>query len=221
MRRLRGRARRFRAARGAGARRPRRPGHRAGKVRRRRCGGRRRPSLQSAGITVVLGAVPDTTPAGTDLVVTTPGWRPDTPLLTHGARRGHPGDRRCRACLAAAARAARRPQAGMARGHGDERQDHHGEDAGRHAGRRRPPDDRRGQRRHPAHRRGDRARTLRGARGGAVELPAALERQPAPACRRRAQCRARSPRLARRHGRLRRGEGEDLRARHHRHLQRR
>ncbi len=46
--------------------------------------------LESAGITVVLGAVPDAAPAGTDLVVTTPGWRPDTPLLAAALAAGVP-----------------------------------------------------------------------------------------------------------------------------------
>jgi UDP-N-acetylmuramoylalanine--D-glutamate ligase len=46
--------------------------------------------LESAGITVVLGAVPDAAPAGIDLVVTTPGWRPDTPLLAASIAAGIP-----------------------------------------------------------------------------------------------------------------------------------
>ena len=46
--------------------------------------------LASAGITVLLGAVPDVAPAGTDLVVTTPGWRPDTPLLAAALAAGIP-----------------------------------------------------------------------------------------------------------------------------------
>ena len=46
--------------------------------------------LESAGIAVVLGAVPDAPPAGTDLVVTTPGWRPDAPLLVAALAAGVP-----------------------------------------------------------------------------------------------------------------------------------
>ena len=46
--------------------------------------------LADAGIAVVLGGVPDAPPPGTDLVVTTPGWRPDTPLLTAALAAGIP-----------------------------------------------------------------------------------------------------------------------------------
>jgi len=46
--------------------------------------------LEAAGITVVLGPVPDTPPCGTGLVVTTPGWRPDAPLLTAALAAGVP-----------------------------------------------------------------------------------------------------------------------------------
>ena len=42
--------------------------------------------LTEAGATW-LGAV-DAVPDGTDLVVTSPGWRPDAPLLADAARRG-------------------------------------------------------------------------------------------------------------------------------------
>jgi UDP-N-acetylmuramoylalanine--D-glutamate ligase len=38
--------------------------------------------LAAAGAALAIGA--DTLPAGTELVVTSPGWRPDTPLLTGG-----------------------------------------------------------------------------------------------------------------------------------------
>ncbi len=37
--------------------------------------------LESLGIKVILGSVPGSPPAGTQLVVTSPGWRPETPLL--------------------------------------------------------------------------------------------------------------------------------------------
>jgi UDP-N-acetylmuramoylalanine--D-glutamate ligase len=46
--------------------------------------------LADEGIAVVLGGVPDTPPPGTGLVVTTPGWRPDTPLLTAALAAGIP-----------------------------------------------------------------------------------------------------------------------------------
>ncbi len=50
--------------------------------------------LAESGVRVLLGqaqAGPDATiPAGTSLVVTTPGWRPDTPLLVAAARAGIP-----------------------------------------------------------------------------------------------------------------------------------
>jgi UDP-N-acetylmuramoylalanine--D-glutamate ligase len=45
--------------------------------------------LASLGITVVLGPEPQL-PAGTDLVITTPGWRPGTPLLAAAAAAGIP-----------------------------------------------------------------------------------------------------------------------------------
>ena len=41
----------------------------------------RAAELESLGVTVILGHVPDSPPPGTDLVVTSPGWRPATPLL--------------------------------------------------------------------------------------------------------------------------------------------
>jgi UDP-N-acetylmuramoylalanine--D-glutamate ligase len=43
----------------------------------------RTEALAAAGATIVLGA--DAAPAGTDLVVTSPGWRPDSPLLSAAA----------------------------------------------------------------------------------------------------------------------------------------
>jgi UDP-N-acetylmuramoylalanine--D-glutamate ligase len=45
-------------------------------------------TLESAGVTVVLGALPDAVAAGTDLIVTTPGWRPDTHLLAAARETG-------------------------------------------------------------------------------------------------------------------------------------
>jgi UDP-N-acetylmuramoylalanine--D-glutamate ligase len=45
--------------------------------------------LAGLGITVELDPVPKL-PAGTDLVITTPGWRPSTPLLTDAAAAGIP-----------------------------------------------------------------------------------------------------------------------------------
>jgi UDP-N-acetylmuramoylalanine--D-glutamate ligase len=45
--------------------------------------------LAALGVTVVLGREPQL-PPGTDLVVTTPGWRPDTPLLVAAAAGGVP-----------------------------------------------------------------------------------------------------------------------------------
>jgi UDP-N-acetylmuramoylalanine--D-glutamate ligase len=45
--------------------------------------------LAGLGVTVVLGPEPRL-PAGTDLVVTTPGWRPGTPLLAAAAAAGIP-----------------------------------------------------------------------------------------------------------------------------------
>ena len=45
--------------------------------------------LAGLGITVALSPVPQL-PAGTDLVITTPGWRPGTPLLTAAAAAGVP-----------------------------------------------------------------------------------------------------------------------------------
>jgi len=45
--------------------------------------------LAGLGIAVVLGADPQL-PAGTDLVVTTPGWRPGTPMLAAAAAEGIP-----------------------------------------------------------------------------------------------------------------------------------
>lgn len=47
----------------------------------------RAASLQAAGITVRLGDA-DTLPEGTDLVVTSPGWRPDSPLFAAAAEAG-------------------------------------------------------------------------------------------------------------------------------------
>src|SRR6266702_3514687 len=50
--------------------------------------------LADAGITVLLGAGPagpaEILPDGTDLVVTSPGWRPDAPLLAAAAAAGVP-----------------------------------------------------------------------------------------------------------------------------------
>ncbi len=129
------------------------------------------------------------------------------------------GHRRCGACLAVAAGAARRRQAGVARRHGHEWQDNHGEYARRHARGGRPSDDRRGKRRRRGYRGRGRRRTAPGARRGAVQLPALLECHAAPAGGGRAQRRTRSPRLAWRHGRLRRDQGADLRGGHDRHLQ--
>jgi UDP-N-acetylmuramoylalanine--D-glutamate ligase len=45
--------------------------------------------LAALGVTVVLGREPQL-PQGTELVVTTPGWRPDTPLLVAAAAAGVP-----------------------------------------------------------------------------------------------------------------------------------
>src|SRR5258707_1340885 len=45
--------------------------------------------LAGLGVAVVLGPEPRL-PAGTDLVVTTPGWRPGTPLLAAAAASGVP-----------------------------------------------------------------------------------------------------------------------------------
>src|ERR1039457_5470013 len=45
--------------------------------------------LSALGITVLLGAGHEL-PAGTDLVVTSPGWRPDAPLLAAAAAAGIP-----------------------------------------------------------------------------------------------------------------------------------
>jgi UDP-N-acetylmuramoylalanine--D-glutamate ligase len=45
--------------------------------------------LAALGITVVLGRQPQL-PPGTELVITTPGWRPDTPLLVEAASAGVP-----------------------------------------------------------------------------------------------------------------------------------
>lgn len=44
--------------------------------------------LRSLGATVVLGSAADELPSGTALVVTSPGWRPGTPLLARAARDG-------------------------------------------------------------------------------------------------------------------------------------
>ncbi len=45
--------------------------------------------LAGLGVTVALDAAPQL-PAGTELVITTPGWRPDTPLLVTAAAAGIP-----------------------------------------------------------------------------------------------------------------------------------
>ena len=50
-------------------------------------GRRARPAL---GVTVALGDAVAALPAGTDLVVTSPGWRPGTPLLAAAAAAGVP-----------------------------------------------------------------------------------------------------------------------------------
>jgi len=46
--------------------------------------------LRAAGVTVLLGEAAQRLPAGTDLVVTSPGWRPDQPLLVAAAAAGIP-----------------------------------------------------------------------------------------------------------------------------------
>ncbi len=46
--------------------------------------------LESMGITIVLGRRATAIPAGTELVVTSPGWRPDSPLLVAACRSGVP-----------------------------------------------------------------------------------------------------------------------------------
>jgi UDP-N-acetylmuramoylalanine--D-glutamate ligase len=46
--------------------------------------------LRAAGATVLLGPAGAELPAGTDLVVTSPGWRPDQPLLVAAAEAGIP-----------------------------------------------------------------------------------------------------------------------------------
>jgi UDP-N-acetylmuramoylalanine--D-glutamate ligase len=51
-----------------------------------RAASRRTEALAEAGATVMLGL--DTPPAGTALVVTSPGWRPDAPLLVAAAAAG-------------------------------------------------------------------------------------------------------------------------------------
>ena len=58
--------------------------------------------LEALGARVLLGAdAVDTAPAGTDLVVTSPGWRPDAPLLSSAAAAGIPvwGDVELAWCL--------------------------------------------------------------------------------------------------------------------------
>ncbi|HLX48279.1 MAG TPA: UDP-N-acetylmuramoyl-L-alanine--D-glutamate ligase [Streptosporangiaceae bacterium] len=49
----------------------------------------RADELRGLGVTVLLGAA-DSVPAGTDLVVTSPGWRPDAPLLAAAVAAGIP-----------------------------------------------------------------------------------------------------------------------------------
>ncbi|MGE5287880.1 MAG: UDP-N-acetylmuramoyl-L-alanine--D-glutamate ligase [Micromonosporaceae bacterium] len=50
----------------------------------------RAAELESLGVKVILGQVPDSPPPGTDLVVTSPGWRPATPLLAAARAAGVP-----------------------------------------------------------------------------------------------------------------------------------
>jgi UDP-N-acetylmuramoylalanine--D-glutamate ligase len=50
----------------------------------------RAEELRLAGVTVLLGEAAEKLPAGTDLVVTSPGWRPDQPLLLAAAEAGIP-----------------------------------------------------------------------------------------------------------------------------------
>jgi UDP-N-acetylmuramoylalanine--D-glutamate ligase len=50
----------------------------------------RAEELRLAGVTVLLGEAAERLPAGTDLVVTSPGWRPEQPLLLAAAEAGIP-----------------------------------------------------------------------------------------------------------------------------------
>ena len=165
----------------------------------------RAAELARLGIKVLLGSTADDAglPPGTRLVVTSPGWRPDAPLLAAAARAGVPviGDVelawRLRPVLADGTAqawlgvtgtngktttvkmlAAMLAVGGAARCRGRER-------------------------RHLGGGGGHRGLPLPGARGRAVQLPAALEQLAAPAGGDRAQPGRRSHRLARRPGVLR------------------
>jgi UDP-N-acetylmuramoylalanine--D-glutamate ligase len=46
--------------------------------------------LRAGGVTVLLGEAAEKLPAGINLVVTSPGWRPDQPLLVAAAAAGIP-----------------------------------------------------------------------------------------------------------------------------------
>ena len=94
--------------------RQRREGHPAGDPRRRPCGS--------------APARPRRCPTTSTCVVTSPGWRPDAPLLVAGGRARRPGLGRGRARLAAARPRGPRRLAG---GHRHQRQDHDGADARR------------------------------------------------------------------------------------------
>ena len=79
----------LRRSRGPGARGPRRRGHRGRRPGRRAPAGQA-DGLRAAGARVLLGEAAQRLPAGTDLVVTSPGWRPDQPLLVAAAAAGIP-----------------------------------------------------------------------------------------------------------------------------------
>jgi UDP-N-acetylmuramoylalanine--D-glutamate ligase len=50
----------------------------------------RAAELETHGVKVILGHVPEAPPPGTDLIVTSPGWRPATPLLANAVAAGVP-----------------------------------------------------------------------------------------------------------------------------------
>ena len=154
-----------------------------------------------------------TLPDDVDVVVTSPGWKPDAPLLAQARPARHPGLGRGRAGLAAARPGEPGP---LAVRHRHQRQDHDRPDAPRDPHRRGPAQRGGRQRRPPGDRGGDGPDAVRRPGRRALQLPAALHPVRERRGRRGAEHRRGPPRLVHRpdrDGRLRRRQGPHLRTR--------
>ncbi len=129
-----------------------------------------RPSASRCGS---ARAPPRRLPDDIELIVTSPGWRPDAPLFAQAAERGVPVWGEVELAWRLRDPGARRA---LARRHRHQRQDHDRADARRDPARRRAAHRRRRQHRLPAARGRAGPGAVRRAGGRAVQLPAALRR---------------------------------------------